>query len=336
MNIKEKIIDWKKDVKIDKDCIIRGMPSEVYHRKMGLSTSGIKKLLECPYKYYSEYILGKKEEKSTPALEFGKAAHKYILEGEKEFKKEYYCGIFEKYKKNELIEKLKELGYEKEEIKSLKIEELKEYLYERAGIDRSKEEIKPDDLNKILEMKAEIDKNPLASGAFRQEGESELSIFWKDQKSGMWLKCRPDYLPYDCLNIPDYKTAESVEPVKFYNNFIDFGYHIQSSMYAQGIKAVSGIEVNNFFFVAQEKKSPYIAQIFCPDDYLVRHGEKAIRTAIEKYKECENKNKWDTYSDHIIQLSVEPKPEDCASRWDRDSAICYAPNWIDSLLEKNL
>jgi hypothetical protein len=142
-------------------------------------------------------------------------------------------------------------------------------------------------------------------------------------------------LPYDCKNVPDYKTAESAKPETFYSSFIKYGYHVQAAMYRMGIKAVTGIDVDNFFFLVQEKEPPYISQIFNPDlDGIIAWGEKAIYNAIEKYKECESTGIWNTYSDRIIELRIEPAPDDLLGTYDKELGIIYAPKWIDTELLK--
>lgn len=365
--IKDLIIDYEKDMKIKAPCIIRGMPADVYHSIEGLSNSGLKMLLDCPAKYYYKYLSGEYELKEKPSFKIGKACHCYILEGPEVFQKTYRHNPYGDYNKSELLEILKEkcrllfssdLKYmpskgrskifnypklmrliktlqEKYGNKSLKdyiISDLYKILFVLDNINPVGIELNKNELNQVIGTARAIKNNKHAYAAFSQKGESELSIFWEDKESGLLLKCRPDFLPYDCKLVPDYKTATSVNPLTFYGDFIKYGYHVQSAMYEEGIKAATGLSVEEFFFITQEKEPPYITQVYVPPIELIEYGYKAVRKAINSYIECQEKGYWDTYSDHIIQMSLETKPEDLPTNFDKKNSICYAPYFIDSIL----
>ena len=109
MNIKNKIINYKEGMKITKPCIIRGMPSEVYHSTIGLSTSGIKMLLlDSPATYYDKYLSGTYIEEEKTCYKIGKACHCLILEGEKVFYDTYWLNPFGKLVKTDLIKELEQ------------------------------------------------------------------------------------------------------------------------------------------------------------------------------------------------------------------------------------
>lgn len=362
------IIDYQKGMKIKPPCIIRGMPSEVYHSIEGLSNSGLKMLLDCPARYYYKYLSGEYEPKEKPHFKIGKACHKYILEGAGAFQQEYWHNPYRDYTKSELLEILKDkcrllfspdlkymplkgrskiFNYPKlmrlvkslqnkyginKSLKDYIIADLYKILFVLDNITSNGIELTKNELNQVISTARAIKANKHALAAFSQKGESELSLFWIDEETGVLLKCRPDFLPYDCKLVPDYKTTFSVNPNTFFGDFIKYGYHIQSAMYEDGIKAVTGIKVDEFFFVAQEKEAPFITQVYVPDTNIIEFGYKGMRKAINKYVECKEKGFWDTYSNHIIQMSLMPRPEDLSTNFDEDTGICYAPYFIDSIL----
>ena len=329
-----KILNYKEGMEIKKPCIVRGMPSEVYHSMPALSNSGLKTLLDCPAKYYYKYLSGEYEYKEKPSFKIGKAAHMYLLEGRKEFEKVYWHNPYSEFKKDELVKKLQELGYD-DSIKKFLVTDLMEMLLDKEGIEPKAIHLTKSELNQVVCMTRNALNDKRAKNALSQKGEPELSIFWQDEKTGVWLKCRPDFLPYDCNIVPDYKTAESVRPEEFYKSFIKYGYYIQAAMYRMGIKAVTGVDVDSFFFIAQEKEPPYITQFYNPrQEDFITWGEKKIYAAIEKYKECESTGIWNTYSDRIIELRIEPAPDDLLGTYDKELGIIYAPKWIDTELLK--
>lgn len=330
--IQNLIIDYTEGMEIKAPCIIRGMPSDVYHSIEGLSNSGLKMLLDCPAKYYYKYLSGEYEPKEKPSFKIGKACHKYILEGKEAFFEEYWHNPYSEFTKTDLVNLLKTAYNYDNTILKFPVSDLMEVLLDNSGVERKSIHLNQNELNQVIGTSRAIKNNKHALAAFSQKGESELSIFWIDEESGILLKCRPDFLPYDCKLVPDYKTAESVNPNTFYGDFVKYGYHVQSAMYEQGIKAVTGIEVEEFFFITQEKEPPYITQVYLPPKGLVDFGGKAVRKAINTYIECKEKGYWDTYSEHIIQMSLETKPEDLPTNFDKENSICYAPYFIDSIL----
>jgi mannitol/fructose-specific phosphotransferase system IIA component len=56
-----------------------------YHAAHAISTSGIKTLFISGMEYWENYLNPEREKTTTPAMEFGKAAHKYFLENDKFF-----------------------------------------------------------------------------------------------------------------------------------------------------------------------------------------------------------------------------------------------------------
>lgn len=340
MNTADLIIDYKKNMAIDKPCIIRNMPIDVYHSVKGLSNSGIKTLLDCPAKYYYKYLSGEYEPKEKPQFKIGKACHTYILEGKETFEKIYWHNPYSSAKKEDLVKILQnKFGYDCS-IKKYLVNDLIELLLDNEQIERKQIELNYSELNQVISIGRAINNNKYAKNAFSQKGESELSIFWQDEETGIWLKCRPDFLPYDCKLVPDYKTCASANPQTFYGDFIKYGYHIQSALYRIGIYEVTKylldnpIEVESFFFVAQEKEPPYITQVYLPDMSIVDFGEKSLKLGIQKYQNCIKTGIWETYSDRIIEMSIQEKPDDILNNFDSKNAICYAPKWVDSELTK--
>lgn len=329
---KYNIIDYTEGMEITEPCIIRNMPNEIYHKMPALSNSGLKTLLSCPIKYYYKYLSGEYEPKEKPYFKIGKAAHKYILEGREEFEKEYWHNPYSELKKDELINLLKTFGYD-DSIKKYLVSDLMQLVIEKAGITPKQTHLTSSELNQIVSMARSINADTKCKNALSQKGESELSIFWQDDKTGVWLKCRPDFLPYDCKDVPDYKTADNANPETFFNTFIKYGYHIQAAMYRMGIKAVCNTDVENFFFIVQEKEAPFVTQIYNPvTDHIITWGEKAIYAGINKYLECKESNIWDGYSDKIIEMHLEPSPDDIIGNYDKENGIIYAPRYIDNIL----
>lgn len=324
MNIK----NYKEGMTIQAPCAIRGMPIDVYHKHPALSESGLKTLLDCPARYYYKYLSGDYEPKEKPSFKIGKACHKYILEGEDAFYKEYWHNPYSEYTKPEILRILKE-KFNYDAPKTTLVSDLMDILLKSDGIERKPIHLNQNELNQVIGTARAIKNNKKAYNAFHQKGESEISLFWIDEETGLMLKCRPDFLPTNHKLVPDYKTCQSVNPEIFYGDFIKYGYHIEAAMYMAGIKAVFNDDVETFFFVAQEKEPPYITQVYVPDDAIVTYGDKAVRLGINKFIECQQKGFFGTYSESVIEMTIAPKPDEMIGNYDRENSICYAPYWVD-------
>lgn len=328
------ILDYKKGMEINEPCIIRGMPNEIYHKIPALSNSGLKTLIDCPAKYYYKYLSGEYVYQEKPAYKIGKACHMYLLEGREAFEKVYWHNPFSEYVKEDLIKYAIWQLDASDDIKKWTKSDVMDFVLERENIKPAQVHLTKNELNQVVTMAKVVKNHKQANNALSQEGESELSLFWQDEKTGVWLKCRPDFLPYDCKNVPDFKTSDSANPRIFPSKFIQYGYHIQSAMYRKGIKAVCDIDVENFFFIVQEKEMPCITQIYNPDMIFTAWGEKAIYNGIEKYLICKENGVWPAYSEKIIEMRIEPPPDDLTGLYDKDNSICYSPAWIDRELLK--
>lgn len=324
-----KIRNYKEGMTIQAPCAIRGMPIDVYHKHPALSESGLKTLLDCPARYYYKYLSGDYEPKEKPNFKIGKACHKYILEGEDAFYNEYWHNPYSDLTKTEIVRILQDkFGYDCT-IKKYPVIDLMDMLLTSEGIEKKPSHLNQNELNQVVGTARAIKQNKKAYNAFHQKGESEISLFWIDEETGLMLKCRPDFLPADHKLVPDYKTCQSVNPEVFYGDFIKYGYHIEAAMYMAGIKAVFDDDVKTFFFVAQEKEPPYITQIYVPDDAIVTYGDKAVRLGINKFIECQEKGFWGAYSESVIEMTIAPKPDEMIGNYDRENSICYAPYWVD-------
>lgn len=155
------------------------------YRKMdGVSRSELNTILQKTPMHFQYEQTHPKED--TPALLFGRATHKMILEPET-FADEFVEGI-------KVDRRTKEGKAAWEEFVS------------RVG---DRDVIAPEDMEILREMKKAIDADPIASMFLK--GEHEQSFFWTDATTGEKCKVRPD-----CITevdgktyLVDYKTTDS-------------------------------------------------------------------------------------------------------------------------------
>jgi len=145
-----------------------GLDEDRYHADLSIGSTGMKKLAENPPAYWwdSPHNQMRDKDTDTPARLFGRAVHKFVLEGRTAFESAYapteYSGATKAGKEER----------------------------ERIAAD-GKQPIKRDDWNRIMLASTIIRANPEISGAF-SGGYPEVSIFW--ERDGIRRKARFDYL----------------------------------------------------------------------------------------------------------------------------------------------
>lgn len=214
---------------------------------------------------------------STPALEFGIAAHKFILEQE---------SFFEDYVIAPEVDRRTKAG-------KAAWAEFMESLGDRSVI-------KPADLEVIKAMDEAVKAHPTAA-ALLKTGQHEVPIEWTDAVTGEPCKCRPD-----CLTeyggqkyIVDYKTTTSCEDGHFERACRSYGYKLQAAMYSEGVFAET-LESYKFAFVAQEKNPPYAVRVYFCDQGFIDEGREQFRDLIQLYHLCKTAGQWPGYANEEL------------------------------------
>lgn len=247
------------------------MTNKEYREHEGISRSELQRIARSPlhFKYAKDH-----PEEKTPALMFGSAAHKYILEIN-DFDKEYAvaptCDRRTKDGKAEYAEFIANLG--------------------------DKEVVSPDDMTTIKEMRDAILANPAACKfLYGDSAKYEQSFFWVDQQTGEPVKCRPD-----CMTevdgkkyIVDYKTTDSCQDGHFEASCRKYGYKLQAGMYREGVFQ-NTLDDYGFVFVAQEKKAPYAVRVYICSEEFIGEGYDQYRELLGIYHNCNQTGVWYGY-----------------------------------------
>ena len=252
------------------------IPNKDYHKGIGISSSFIRRFGE------SQLHAIEHKQKTTPAMEFGTAAHSLLVEGQEAFDKEVWVMSGSPY------------------TKAYKEEKAEQESYDRIVL-------KEDDANTIFKMK---DKMIYEGNAYLDaKGKvAESSFYWYEDD--VLCKCRPDLIcpPLDNPNstdeivIVDYKTTQSVEPYSFAMSVKKFRYDLQASFYRRGIEA-AGYKVDSFVFVAQDKTYPYASKVFVMTKEQMDFGWSIMQTYLENYKEYQKGKTLSVYnSPNVVEL----------------------------------
>ncbi|MBR2591626.1 MAG: PD-(D/E)XK nuclease-like domain-containing protein [Oscillospiraceae bacterium] len=255
------------------------MTNKEYRAVEAVSRSDLWYLSKTPLHYKAH--MDAPEDESTPALIFGSAQHKMVLEPD-EFDKEYAVlpsGIDRRTKDGKAA--------------------YMTFMEKAAG----RTIITEDQYMTILEMLAALKRNPVACELLH--GEHEASFFWKDQETGIMCKIRPDVItsydgkPY----LVDYKTTDSCADGHFEASCRRYGYKLQAGMYTEGMFQTM-LQEYGFAFIAQEKTAPYAVRVYICDQDFINEGHDLFRTYMGTLKYCDETGDWYGYEGPGHEVSV--------------------------------
>jgi len=253
------------------------LTAEEYHAdKSRISASGLKIIAGQSLRHFKEQQEGGTEE--TAALLFGEAYHCYVLEQEM-FHAKYI--LFDETNRTE-----KDKG-----MTSNKNKEWKANFYadaEAAG----ERVITREDYEKIVSMRTALFQNADIA-ALLTGGQAEVSFHF--DVSGRGGKCRFDYISAAGDVAIDLKTTINAAPRAFGMDAYRRKYHIQAAWYSDVLSAERGGADVQFYYIAQEKTAPYIAQLYVVSPDVIQQGRAEYLAALEKLQTAELFDEWPAY-----------------------------------------
>lgn len=139
-------------------------------------------------------------------------------------------------------------------------------------------------------------------------GDSEVSIFWIDQATGVYCKARPDhlhYLSHKRVKAIDLKASADDSPEGFGRAIPRMGHHRQEAHYTQGLVAC-GLEVDEFIFAVVSSAPPVIATpMLVPEDFADQAREE-VHELRAMFVHCQRTGVWRGYNGGGKQVAKVP------------------------------
>jgi hypothetical protein len=255
--------------------IYNNISNEDYHRKIGLSKSGLVNFAKSP-EYYQWRLMNPTP--STPAMKLGTHAHTRILEPTRH--REIYISAPEGLKKT-----------------------ARKKCAEFESDHPDKIVVTFDEMEMVNAMAESVAKSETAS-ALLSGGKAEQSVFWKDHHGNL-CKCRPDYLNEKYKTCVELKTTNDISPYAISRAVSNFKYGWQHYHYMNGMEAVCPGEFEAFVFIFCETKPPYPVVTRILEDGWLIGAELEIEPLLKTYKEC---MKTDTWPGEPDEIGVIPAP----------------------------
>ncbi len=142
------------------------------------------------------------------------------------------------------------------------------------------------DLDAVIGMKKALRNHKLAN-TILHGGEAEYSYYVTDPRTGLPLKCRPDYVKNGCLF--DLKTTMDASPIGFARQVGNQAWHLQAAFYVDVYNMATGENVNEFYFIAVENKAPHAVMIHLADEILLAEGRKAYMKCLDQLKDFQDR-----------------------------------------------
>lgn len=269
-----KILDYRPGEKISEPGIYRGVPMRVYHGQPcegpSVSSSGLRKIFsESLAHFWVQSSLNpdrEQEERPTEAMVLGSGAH-HLLLGEADFDKHFVVRPARIYDRK--------TG--KEEAWNGNRGACREWLVEQElrGITVLTEK----QVEQIRGMSKSLAEEPMVQGGILN-GLTELSFFWPDPETGIWLKWRPDNMPEDSLDFFDLKCVSDISDAGINKSISDFGYFQQGALGCEALESLLGAEMSSFALVFVESSPPHCVRVEALDADDLALGRQCNRAAL--------------------------------------------------------
>jgi exodeoxyribonuclease VIII len=275
---------------MDEPGLFYDIPIEKYHAsKKAIGSSGIKEVLDCPALYFGQNLdpeRPQEEKPDTTSQVFGNLAH---------------CALFEPAVLNDRYrvgpdvhsKNLKVWQEFKKECESCGCIPIDSKQYKAAKKIRQSALLLPE-LKEALEHPG---------------GRGETSAYWRDERTGVLCKCRPDWtMPVGdkaCI-LWDGKTYATGNTEEFARQVPRMGYDIQNAWYADGFSQASGLLVLAFIFIVIGNEWPHPVNLCVLDEAAIASGARKYRRGLDTYAECVKTGNWPGYAPGIKTISLAP------------------------------
>jgi hypothetical protein len=235
------------------------IPFEQYAKWPEMNYSTLKHMLRSPlsYRWHRD-----NPTVATPAMQMGTACHRAILEPERTGDFAVWTGGRRQGK----------------EWEAFKVE------------NDGKQLLTVEERDHIAGMCAAVHKNPTARRYLRT-GEAELCALWHDPAAKRDFKARLDRFSLEDNLLIDVKTTRDCRPFRFGADAFRLGYHIQSSLYSDGIYYLTG-KLPKVVVVAVENKPPFETVVYLVPDDVLQQGKEDCSRLLQRLAECERTNTW--------------------------------------------
>lgn len=147
-----------------------------------------------------------------------------------------------------------------------------------------------------------IRSHPAARALVDDRTDTEVSLVWKDEETGVLCKARPDALIRPNVLL-DLKTCRDASRRGFERAVFEYGYHTQAAMYRMGLKAV-GLDITDAALICVETEAPHAVAVYQFEDDVMERGEREVRRLLRLWARCMERGEWPGYADDVQLIGL--------------------------------
>lgn len=266
----------------------RDIKTEEYHAdKSAVNFSSLKHMDKSPHAF-AQSFWGKPKE-PTKSMKFGTLAHMAILEGDK-FKSRYQ--VMPEFVGRTLKGEITTSKNSKEV--QAQIAEWTANLAPDAII------ISQDERDDLFNMIESVLSNEKAVKLL-SKGKPEAIGYWTDPETGINCRMMNDFLTFQADIWMDVKTTTDSRWEYFRKSVENLQYYLQTAMYLEGIKNITGKEVESAAWLAIESSAPYEVRIHEVSPIYREIGLMEFRRYMRELKICIDSKKF-SQRGNIIEI----------------------------------
>lgn len=136
----------------------------------------------------------------------------------------------------------------------------------------------------------------------------EATLVWRDEKTGLMCKARPDNLNFGAGLFCDVKTTVSAHPGLFARSAAEYGYFDQAAHYGNGLRTLTGRDFD-CYLIPVEKTPPFAVGCYPIGLEDLEAARARVEWALAKIAEAEKTGVWPGYRETVL----------CAPKWFHDA-----------------
>lgn len=161
---------------------------------------------------------------------------------------------------------------------------------------------------RLEEMAASIKSHPDTRRLLDGRPLIEATLVWRDEKTGLMCKARPDNLNFGAGLFCDVKTTVSAHPGQFAHSAAEYGYFDQAAHYGNGLRTLTGRDFD-CYLIPVEKTPPFAVGCYPIGLEDLEAARARVEWALAKIAEAEKAGVWPGYRETVL----------CAPKWFHDA-----------------
>lgn len=164
-----------------------------------------------------------------------------------------------------------------------------------AGLEEWQDEVSREEFEEGLEIADELREHELVKAILATALFTEGSLFWKDKRTDVLCKARPDIYVAKHKMLLDLKVVNKGNERAFSAAIQEHGYHIQAAHYSEGLRFFDQ-PVEKASYIVVERKKPRVIQTYTLADAELAAGIEERKALLDLFVECTGSGSWPLYS----------------------------------------